>query len=400
MRLARIAGFSVLLTAAIGASGLETAHADAVADAAITARIETAYLFNEHLNPFDINTTTQDGLVTLEGIVENPIQKDLAERVAKSVEGVKQVVNNIRVGSGEAPRREGASWAASVADASTAASVRTRLQGLKDLDADNIQVEAQGDRVVLTGSVSSEEQKKRAEEVARTTRGVRSVQNDLQVGGSASPQTLPASRSDEAPRGVRVGPGTDSDSQSQERPATPRTVEPRGTQILTQDADTDAPGVSDIGAQADNATKTRVEDMDRAGSDLAGRADEVNPPESGTSAEEATEPTETATRSDGAEWREELRKRGEEARERAGDTVQKVREAVSDEWLEKRIEADIMLSNNLSIWDIDVEVKDGVATLTGTVDSDAERRSAERLADGINGIRSVENRIQVEPEEG
>jgi osmotically-inducible protein OsmY len=41
------------------------------ADIVITAEIEAIYLFNEWLNPFDINTTTQDGVVTLEGTVED-----------------------------------------------------------------------------------------------------------------------------------------------------------------------------------------------------------------------------------------------------------------------------------------------------------------------------------------
>ena len=50
----------------------------AVSDAAITTRIETMFLLNEHLSAFEINTGTQRGVVTLRGGVETQIQKDLA----------------------------------------------------------------------------------------------------------------------------------------------------------------------------------------------------------------------------------------------------------------------------------------------------------------------------------
>jgi osmotically-inducible protein OsmY len=46
---------------------------------------------------------------------------------------------------------------------------------------------------------------------------------------------------------------------------------------------------------------------------------------------------------------------------------------------------------------IESMVKDGVVTLKGTVPRVYERRRAERLALGVNGVRSVENRLEVKP---
>ena len=46
-------------------------------------------------------------------------------------------------------------------------------------------------------------------------------------------------------------------------------------------------------------------------------------------------------------------------------------------------------------YEVDVEVKDGIATLTGVVDSFAEYDLAETVAKGVRGLRGVENQIRV-----
>lgn len=46
---------------------------------------------------------------------------------------------------------------------------------------------------------------------------------------------------------------------------------------------------------------------------------------------------------------------------------------------------------------VSVAVKDGVATLTGEVKSDADKAAAEAAAKGIEGVKSVTNNITVKP---
>ena len=46
---------------------------------------------------------------------------------------------------------------------------------------------------------------------------------------------------------------------------------------------------------------------------------------------------------------------------------------------------------------INVEVQDGVATLTGTVESDKIRSKAEKLAKKVKGVKSVTNKLAVGP---
>ncbi len=45
--------------------------------------------------------------------------------------------------------------------------------------------------------------------------------------------------------------------------------------------------------------------------------------------------------------------------------------------------------------DIDVTVDSGEVTLSGTVDNRWAKRRAEDIADGVSGVKNVENRIKV-----
>src|SRR5947209_7709013 len=64
----------------------------------------------------------------------------------------------------------------------------------------------------------------------------------------------------------------------------------------------------------------------------------------------------------------------------------------ADKQIEKQIKSDPMLKQD----DIHVSVKDNVATLTGTVATDAERARAAELAK-VAGIARVDNQIVVDP---
>jgi len=44
-----------------------------------------------------LNVDVKDGVVTLGGLVENSRQKDRAAKLAKSVKGVKKVINNLNL---------------------------------------------------------------------------------------------------------------------------------------------------------------------------------------------------------------------------------------------------------------------------------------------------------------
>jgi hypothetical protein len=70
-----------------------------VSDATITSKVKAKYVGDSDVKVFDISVNTEEGVVYLTGRVDTQSQKDEAERIAWNTDGVKQVVNHIKVGS-------------------------------------------------------------------------------------------------------------------------------------------------------------------------------------------------------------------------------------------------------------------------------------------------------------
>lgn len=73
--------------------------------------------------------------------------------------------------------------------------------------------------------------------------------------------------------------------------------------------------------------------------------------------------------------------------------------AVADKLASLRIKADIIADKSIGLLDIEVDVHDGVAVLTGEVESEDQKQLAEEIASNIEGITEVENNITVLPPE-
>mgnify|MGYP002787837811 CR=1 FL=1 len=87
---------------ATGTSGAIERNADALAEAGrdgtITMKIQASYASDATVKGMNIDVDTNDGVVTLSGRVASAAEKDVAERIAKQTEGVKRVVNQLKVG--------------------------------------------------------------------------------------------------------------------------------------------------------------------------------------------------------------------------------------------------------------------------------------------------------------
>lgn len=66
-------------------------------DAAITARVKSALAGTRGTRALKTNVDTKEGIVTLTGTARSESEKELAEEVAKGVNGVREVDNRIRV---------------------------------------------------------------------------------------------------------------------------------------------------------------------------------------------------------------------------------------------------------------------------------------------------------------
>lgn len=152
-------------------------------DSWILGKIETIYLLNPHLNGFTIDTDVTKGAVHLTGKVETAIDSDLAGELAKGVEGVASVDNDLVVDmkARSSVKQDAKSFAGWVDDATTTAEVKSRLIANSNTHGLKIDVDTQGDVVTLSGAVGSSEEMQLAGQIARNTGGVKDVHNKLNV---------------------------------------------------------------------------------------------------------------------------------------------------------------------------------------------------------------------------
>jgi osmotically-inducible protein OsmY len=97
-RLATIAGVLVMATALGCASTAKTeGTGEYVDDTVVTSKVKAA-IFNEpSLKSAEINVETFKGVVQLSGFVSSPAAESTAVSVARKVEGVKSVKNDMRL---------------------------------------------------------------------------------------------------------------------------------------------------------------------------------------------------------------------------------------------------------------------------------------------------------------
>lgn len=79
--------------------GIMDRTAGVASDATITAKVKSKFVADDQLKAHEINVDTKDGVVTLRGSVQDPASKDHATQVAREVEGVTSVDNQLVVRS-------------------------------------------------------------------------------------------------------------------------------------------------------------------------------------------------------------------------------------------------------------------------------------------------------------
>ena len=71
------------------------------------------------------------------------------------------------------------------------------------------------------------------------------------------------------------------------------------------------------------------------------------------------------------------------------------KDGAKDAWIDGKAETTLLLNGNLNSFAIDTQVKNGVVTLTGEVESDVDKALAAELVEGLEGVSSVENKLMV-----
>lgn len=74
---------------------------DDLEDSGITAKVNTKLAADDRVKGSKVDVDTEKGVVTLEGNVDGEEAKAAAEEIARSIDGVTNVVNRITVGGGD-----------------------------------------------------------------------------------------------------------------------------------------------------------------------------------------------------------------------------------------------------------------------------------------------------------
>ena len=150
---------------------------NSASDTWVTTKVKAQLLTEPGISPLKVNVDTRDGIVTLFGAVDTENDKSAAARSAMKVDGVKSVQNELQIVPDVAAKRVDAR------DEQVQDAVKKRIAEHKALKDDDINIEVKNGVVRLSGTVDGFSERMTALTVARSTEGVKSVIDDLQVKG-------------------------------------------------------------------------------------------------------------------------------------------------------------------------------------------------------------------------
>ena len=172
---ALIASSVVLSMAACSSTRTQRAPGEQVDDAALLTSVKSALVANNVTDAGEINVDVNRGTVKLAGFVDSEKEKTAAGDVARKVNGVQTVQNDITV------HKANESAGEYIDDSILTAKVKTALIENSETKAHQINVETDHGVVQLSGFVDNAAAKSAATSVAKSVTGVKDVKNELSV---------------------------------------------------------------------------------------------------------------------------------------------------------------------------------------------------------------------------
>lgn len=169
----------------------------AQSDPGITTAVKSKMAADDTVKSYRIDVDTKDRVVTLSGAVDTPQARERAMELARTTDGVRDVVDRLTVTPGATPTtgiddpmqnkaREVADKAKDavpdLSDAGITTKVKAKFLGDTDVPGLRIDVDTKDGVVTLTGTVGTAAEKQRAMEVAKNTDGVKSVVDRIKIG--------------------------------------------------------------------------------------------------------------------------------------------------------------------------------------------------------------------------
>ena len=182
-----------VLSVGIASAQTDDTHSGPARDAWLDGKLESALLFNPHLNSFDIHTDVRSGIAYLTGFVESDVDAELAEAVAESINGISSVENRLEIDPDEAMAAttsdepihlERRTLKQTIDDVTLTARVKARLLANDSTSGLSIDVDTIHRVVTLTGVVDSSQEKALAGRLAKNVAGEAEVENFLVVDNS------------------------------------------------------------------------------------------------------------------------------------------------------------------------------------------------------------------------
>jgi hyperosmotically inducible periplasmic protein len=152
---------------------------DTSADAAITGKAKTALALSKRVSSYEINVDTTNAVVTLTGRVQTADARDLAGQIVADTTGVKSVRNLLRVDPSLRPEEERERLSGRVNDLERQIALSNAFQDAPEFDGAKVKVRVIDGTVILDGTVTSDSQRARAEDLARSFPGVHQLVNKL-----------------------------------------------------------------------------------------------------------------------------------------------------------------------------------------------------------------------------
>lgn len=368
-------------------------------DKDISNAVENELMFNATTPAYLIDVTSNTGIVTLEGSVNNILAMDRAVKIARTVKGVRGVVNNIEV---DAPYRSNAVLKNDIEQA---------LLNDPATDSYEVSVKVNDGMVTLDGNVDSWQEKQLSEYVAKGVIGVKQVENNISIQYNVS-------RSD-----YEIREDVESSLQNDIR------IDGALIDVKVKNGNVELSGI--VGSSSEKSLAyskawiTGVNSVDTDNLTVAKWARDDNLRENKYASKtdiEIKQAVQDAFFYDprvlsfnptvavkygvvtlsGAVDNLKAKKAAEQTAKNVVGVMRvknhlKVRPAYipADTDLESEVQAAMLKNPVVEKWEIDVKANNGIVYLNGTVDSYFEKSKAEDIATKTNGVINVENNLTV-----
>ena len=340
-------------------------------DAGITTRVQARYYGDDQVRGRSVSVATENGVVTLQGAVGSEAARQRAVSLAREVQGVREVRDELTVQTAQtADRRRagqaaaaerGATGTAGRAEPRTPAWITTKIQAQYFLDPEvkpwNVDVTTASNGVVtLEGEVDTAADRTEAVRIARETEGVTRVEDRLRVKGE------PSTGADD-PAGVQR-PDVWLTAKIQSKYFLDDLVKLRNIDVATQN------GVVTLsGAVASDAERRQAVALARTTEGVREIADRLKVDPSAVVASD--DPATAVPLAPVADLRR------------------------PDPWITMKVQAQYFLDPQTKGHEISVDTTRGVVLLEGSVETAEQKRHAEQIARETEGVTRVVNQLTV-----